>query len=179
MCRAFRDLLAKCLTLQLTFQDCPICFQIPCYKRLYITGSAVALHCCKVFWGRWKRENGFVIKSLNSRHTSRPRPRLLARGSRPSVRPSESVLECSRDSKRGLCFCPGNNCVCVIEQHTDVGRFARGEFIAFTWAFSVPQVARSHRRLPQNRPSLTGRWKQVVVRKTWFLVDTLCYGYGQ
>ena len=32
-------------------------------------------------------------------HTSRPRPRLLARDSRPSVRPLESALECSPDPR--------------------------------------------------------------------------------
>jgi len=72
-------------------------------------------------------------------HTSRPRPRLLARGSRRSVRPLESALKCSWESRPETLETTE---VCPIEQHTDVGAFCcRGEFITFTWSSSVPQIA--------------------------------------
>ena len=65
-------------------------------------------------------------------------PRLLARGSRPSVRPLESALECSRDPRPWSLVLAWKQLKYVLSNSTLMsGRFTRGEFIAFTWSYSM------------------------------------------
>jgi len=81
---------------------------------------------------------------------------VLARGSRPSVRPLESALECSRDPRPWSLVLAWKQLKYVLSNSTLLsGRFTTGElFIAFAWSSSTPQIAASYRRPPQTGPSL-------------------------